>query len=173
MKKYIYLLSFVIFVGLSLPSCGPSEKEIREKAEKEERAKIEKERQDSIQAAEAKAEALRLEEENKRAEEERRKEEEREREIEKNSFTTSKGRFSSEGAIQEIYNRGVKLGAMDKRHTQEMNSSYYHFSGNGTEEHGKTLFINWFGIPSDEKAEQILAEAVKKYTAGYEDGWNY
>lgn len=165
MKKYIYLLSFVIFVGLSLPSCGPSEKEIREKAEKEERAKIEKERQDSIQAAEAKAEAQRIEEE--------RKKDEREREIEKNSFTTSKGRFSSEGAIQEIYNRGVELGAMDKRHTQEMNRSYYHFSGNGTEEHGKTLFINWFGIPSDEKAEQILAEAVKKYTAGYEDGWNY
>ena len=165
MKKYIYLLSFVIFVGLSLPSCGPSEKEIREKAEKEERAKIEKERQDSIQAAEAKAEAQRIEEE--------RKKDEREREIEKNSFTTSKGRFSSEGAIQEIYNRGVELGAMDKRHTQEMNRSYYHFSGNGTEEDGKTLFINWFGIPSDEKAEQILAEAVKKYTAGYEDGWNY
>ena len=53
MKKYLYLLSFVIILGLSLPSCGPSEKEIREK--------IEKERQDSIKAAEA----LRLEEERK------------------------------------------------------------------------------------------------------------
>ena len=69
MKKYLYLLSFVIILGLSLPSCGPSEKEIREK--------IEKERQDSIKAAEAKAEALRLEEERKRKEEERKKEEER------------------------------------------------------------------------------------------------
>lgn len=68
MKKLIILLFIVSTMCMVMPSCGPSEKEIREK--------IEKERQDSIKAEEAKAEALRLEEENKRAEEERRKEEE-------------------------------------------------------------------------------------------------
>lgn len=69
MKKITLLLFTVLTMCIVIPSCGPSEKEIREK--------IEKERQDSIKAEEAKAEALRLEEENKRKEEERKKEEER------------------------------------------------------------------------------------------------
>ena len=68
MKKLIILLFIVSTMCMVMPSCGPSEKEIREK--------IEKERQDSIKAEEAKAEALRLEEEKKREEEEQKKERE-------------------------------------------------------------------------------------------------
>ena len=64
MKKLLLLIIVTFSVGTILNSCGPSEKEIREK--------IEKERQDSIKAEEAKAEALRLETERKK-EEERRK----------------------------------------------------------------------------------------------------
>lgn len=68
MKKYIYILSFLVIFGLSLPACGPNEKETREK--------FEKIRQEIIKEAEAKAEADRLEEEKKREEEEQKKERE-------------------------------------------------------------------------------------------------
>ena len=63
MKKFIKLLFVAFSLSLIFPSCGPSEKEIRER--------IEKERQDSIRVANERTEALRLEEQRKREEEQR------------------------------------------------------------------------------------------------------
>ena len=57
MKKMLLLIFVSFLFGVTQNSCGPNEKEIREK--------IERERLDSIKAAEERAEALRLEEERK------------------------------------------------------------------------------------------------------------
>lgn len=69
MKKILLLFIISFSIGTIVSSCGPSEKEIREK--------IERERQDSIRTAKEKEEALMQEE--LRKEEEKRKQEEEKR----------------------------------------------------------------------------------------------
>ena len=143
MKRIFVLFIISLSMGTMLNSCGQSEKRS----------------QKSIPVANKKAETERQEQQKK--------------EMEDETFTTSKGEYLTKKVIQHFYNTGVEDGVRDKQGTKELNRSQYHFAGNGTEGHGKSLFVSWFGIPSYEKAKEVYNQAIKKYISGYEDGWNY
>ena len=110
---------------------------------------LEKQRQDSIEAAERET-AEREAEENKRMEEE--------------GFTTSKGRYSTKGVIGHFYNEGVREGTWDKQNNR---SSF------GTSSRFKSLWVNAFGMPNNDKAQDVYNRALEEYKRGYQDGLNF
>ena len=89
--------------------------------------------------------------------------------VSEDSFTTSKGTFSKERAIQMWYEKGVEHGTSDK------NLPYprKYFNGDGTESRFKTLWVAWFGAPDNDITKEIYNIAIEKYKQGYEVGWNF
>lgn len=153
MKKILAILLCVSFMPF-ITSCGES------KAEREARLEQERQWEEEAHRNEAKHQEREKEREQKR------------QEMEAKTFTTSKGRFLTQEAIQSLYNQGLKHGAADKS-TATPSNSYYHFSGAGTEKVGKSIFVDWYGIPSDEKAKEVCNEAIEKYISGYKEGYNF
>ena len=143
MKRILPLLVTLIILPL-ISSCGES------KAKKEERERIEKARQDSIRLANERQ--LELERQKK--------------EFEARTFTTSKGTYDKEKAIEYFYNFAADLGAGDQKY-------HYHFNGNGTDEDYKNLFVWNYGMPTNDKAKSVYDEGLKAYKKGYEDGFNF
>lgn len=136
MKRILPLLIVLILIPM-ISSCGES------KAEKEEKARIE---------------AARLENELK-LEIER-----REKEKEEASFTTDKGTYYIEDAIDHLHNIGTSHGSTDR--------SLGH-SRTGYESKAKQMFLHFYGLPNNNKAKDVYTKAVKAYQKGYNEGYDF
>lgn len=154
--KFTELILAVAVVALCLASCGNNSQ-----AKQQE---IERQRQDSIQAAE-RVERERAEQERAEREEAERAEAERR---ERESFTTSLGTFSIQEALDSSYQKGASNGASwgkpeDRSYDPEWR----------TEEKFKLYWTRNYGIPNNEKAQDVYRQAYERYTQGWDDAVNF
>ena len=147
MKKFLLFIIILFSVGTILNSCGPSEKEIREK--------IKKELQDSIHANVDNVENDKV--------------------IADNAFESSKvGTQSIEETLSILYNKGTEDGRHERKLVNDGATTVYGYRKSlGNEEFYKSLWVTNWGIPNNEKAKEVFEQGKQKYLEGYDDGWNF
>lgn len=136
-----------ISFSIAFNSCGPNEKEIREK--------IEKERQDSphTNVDNVKNDKVTAD----------------------NTFESSKvGTQSIEETLSILYNKGTADGRHERKMVNDGATTVFGYRKSlGNEEFYKSLWIHNWGIPNNEKAKEVFEQGKKKYLEGYDDGWNF
>ena len=124
---------------------------------------IERQRQDSIQAAE------RAEKENEEREAaERAEREQREEQRERETFTTSSGTFNIERVLEDCYQQGIHNCTLFGDPSRGTYTPKWR-----TEEGFKEFWMVNFGIPNNEKANEVFQKGYRKYTQGWDDAANF
>lgn len=88
----------------------------------------------------------------------------------RDSFVGGDGiEYDTEKVINSFYQDGLREGANAK----SMRSWKRNDLGQGTETFFKTAWVNYYGIPSNEKAKDVYQRALKKYIKGYDEGYDF
>ena len=150
MKKLISFIS-AFMVVICIASCGGNN-------QSQQSSDVERQQEEQRKQAEL--------EEQKRQELETEK-----RRVEANAWVAPDGtKYDVDKLIKSFYQRGVQLGQHDKTGgTRQIK----YFSHHGTEDGFKSEFVYNFGIPSDDRSQEIYNQGLKEYLRGYEDGWNF
>lgn len=91
-------------------------------------------------------------------------EEQRKIEQETNTFNTAKGTFNIDKTINSFYEHGLSLGPLDKSEGLE---TY------GSEDYFKIVWLQYYGVPSNDKAKDVYNRCLQKYLDGYKEGYNF
>lgn len=160
MRKFFnFIPAFIVVICFA--SCGGNNKSQQSSDLDRREAELQK-REDSLRIVE-------------RQQEEQRKqtelEEHKRQEAEANAWVAPNGtKYDVDKLIKSFYQRGVQLGQHDKTGgTRQIK----YFSNHGTEDGFKSEFAYNFGIPSDDRSQEIYNQGLKEYLRGYEDGWNF
>ena len=87
-------------------------------------------------------------------------------------FTTAKGTFNIDKVAKTVYDQGVSSGSA-ARTVHERVPSHKKPTAKIMESEFKSLWLNLYGKPDNELAEEVYRQALDIYKQGVEDGWNF
>lgn len=89
-------------------------------------------------------------------------------EKESNSFTTSLGTLNIESVLNDCYQQGVHNGGMFGNPNEVIYDPEWR-----TEEKFKLFWTNNFGIPNNDKAQDVFRQGYKRYIQGWDNAVNF
>jgi|GEM_PF-4719244 len=144
MKQTVTLAGILLAFALSLASCGGNNQSQQASDLDKREAELQK-REDSLRVVE-----------------------QQQAEKESNSFTTSLGTFNIERVLNNCYQQGVHNAGMYGNPNEMIYNPEWR-----TEEKFKLFWTHNFGIPNNDKAQDVFRQGYKRYIQGWDDAVNF
>lgn len=144
MKQTVTLAGILLAFALSLASCGGNNQSQQSSDLERREAELQK-REDSLRVVE-----------------------QQQAEKESNSVTTSFGTFNIERVLNVCYQQGVHNAGMYGNPNEMIYSPEWR-----TEEKFKLFWTHNFGIPNNDKAQDVFRQGYKRYIQGWDDTVNF
>ena len=144
MKQTMTLAGILLAFAFSLASCGGNNQSQQSSDLERREAELQK-REDSLRVVE-----------------------QQQAEKESNSFTTSLGTFNIERVLNNCYQQGVHNAGMYGNPNERIYSPEWR-----TEEKFKLFWTHNFGIPNNDKAQDVFRQGYKRYIQGWDDRVNF
>lgn len=90
------------------------------------------------------------------------------------TFTTAKGTFNIEKALNRMYEEGVPDGTGKKSLHDRIPSSFPKSKmRKEAEKFFKQKWVIYYGMPDNDEAQAVYEKAREQYLKGFDDGWNF
>lgn len=161
MKQTVTLAGILLAFALSLASCGGNNQSQQSSDLERREAELQK-REDSLRVVEKQQAELQKRVDSLRVVEQQQAEKE------SNSVTTSFGTFNIERVLNVCYQQGVHNAGMYGNPNEMIYNPEWR-----TEEKFKLFWTHNFGIPNNDKAQDVFRQGYKRYIQGWDDTVNF